>query len=545
MLNTFRLSTRIFLLGIAIVVLSSLVFLYIYPNTKAKILNSKYTETRHVVESVWGILDYYAKLVDSNAMSAEEGKQRALDVVRALRYEKENYFWINDMEPRMVMHPIKKELDGQILTNSKDPNGKALFCEMVEVVKRDGAGFVQYYWPKPGHVQPVPKISYVKGFPKWGWVIGSGIYINDVESEMRQMLWIILAAIITASVGGLLLVFFVARSISHPIYRVMHKLGDTAGLVSSASSQVSAASQSLAEGAAQNASGLEETSATMEEMASMTKLNADNANQANKIMQDTSLAVDDASIAMKELTQSMNEISEASQETAKIIRTIDEIAFQTNLLALNAAVEAARAGETGAGFAVVADEVRNLAMRASEAAKNTTGLIEGTINKMKKGSDAVARTNEAFEKVASGSKQIGELISGITIASQEQAQGIEQINTAIAEMDKVIQQNADIAETAASASGEMSTQAMFMKGFVQDLVTVVAGNRGPVIQRGARVVKDKKIRAERKQFSSVAPALAARRHNAKLNNGNKSLKPVSPKTDQVIHISKNSNTFDF
>ena len=277
----------------------------------------------------------------------------------------------------------------------------------------------------------------------------------------------------------------------------------------------------------------------------MTKLNADNASQANKIMHDTSLAVDDAGIAMKELTKSMNEISEASQETAKIIRSIDEIAFQTNLLALNAAVEAARAGETGAGFAVVADEVRNLAVRASEAAKSTAGLIEGTINKMKKGSDVVARTNEAFEKVAAGSKKMEELISGITIATQEQAQGIEQINTAIAEMDTVTQQNADIAETAASASGEMNTQVTYMKEFVQDLVTVVEGDRGSVVRRGALVVKDKKIRTERKQFSSVSPGLAARRHNAKLNNGRKSLKPVSPESDEIISISKNANKFDF
>ena len=544
-MNRFRLSTRIFLLGIIIVTIFSLVFVYIYPKTKKKIMNGKYVEARHVVESVWGILDYYAKLVDSNAMSAEEGKQRALDVVRNLRYDKENYFWINDMEPKMVMHPIKEELDGKSLTNNKDPKGKALFCEMVEVVKKEGAGFVEYYWPKPGHDQPVPKISYVKGFPKWGWIIGSGIYVDDVESEMQQMLWIILGAVIVATVGGLLLVFFMARSISRPIYRVLAKLGDSAGLVSSASSQVSVASQSLADGAVQHASGLEETSATMEQMASMTRLNADNANQANKIMNDMSLAVDDACIAMKELTQSMNEISEASQETAKIIRTIDEIAFQTNLLALNAAVEAARAGETGAGFAVVADEVRNLAMRASEAAKNTTGLIEGTVNKMKNGSNVVARTNEAFEKVAAGSKKIGELMNGVTIASQEQAQGIAQINTAIAEMDTVIQQNAGIAETAASASGEMNTQATYMKGFVQELVTVVEGNKGSAVkQRGARV-KDEKSRAERKQSSSVSPGPAARRHNAKLNNGNRNLKPVSPKTDEETPTSDNTNLFDF
>ena len=184
-----------------------------------------------------------------------------------------------------------------------------------------------------------------------------------------------------------------------------------------------------------------------------------------------------ANESMEKLITSMEDISKASEETQKIIKTIDEIAFQTNLLALNAAVEAARAGEAGAGFAVVADEVRNLAMRAADAAKNTSELIEGTMKKVSDGSDLVSSTNEAFSKVAESSGKVGELVAEISEASNEQSSGIEQVNTAINEMDKVVQQNAANAEESASASEEMSAQAETLKDYVGDLVALVTGKR--------------------------------------------------------------------
>jgi len=190
----------------------------------------------------------------------------------------------------------------------------------------------------------------------------------------------------------------------------------------------------------------------------MVKQNADNANQANALMQEASQNVGTASDSMGNLTTSMGEISQASEETQKIIKTIDEIAFQTNLLALNAAVEAARAGEAGAGFAVVAEEVRNLAMRSAESAKNTAVLIEDTVKKVTAGSDLVNKTNEAFTLVAENTGKVGELVNEISSASNEQSQGIEEINKAVAEMDKVTQQNAANSEETAAASEEMSAQ---------------------------------------------------------------------------------------
>jgi methyl-accepting chemotaxis protein len=186
--------------------------------------------------------------------------------------------------------------------------------------------------------------------------------------------------------------------------------------------------------------------------------------------------VNKANMSMSQLTTSMHEISKASEESSKIIKTIDEIAFQTNLLALNAAVEAARAGEAGAGFAVVASEVRNLAMRAADAAKNTSALIEVTVKKVSDGTALLKTTSDAFMEVAGSTAKVGVLVGEIAVASTEQAQKIEQVDVAVTEMDKITQQNAATAEESASASEELNAQAEEMKVFVADLAAMMRGN---------------------------------------------------------------------
>jgi methyl-accepting chemotaxis protein len=277
-----------------------------------------------------------------------------------------------------------------------------------------------------------------------------------------------------------------ARSISRPINKVIEGLTEGADQVASAASQVSSASQSLAQGASEQAAGLEETSASMEEMSSMTKQNAGNAQTAKAMTSEVGQVVENVNHHMEKMGEAIGQITKSSEETSKIIKTIDEIAFQTNLLALNAAVEAARAGEAGAGFAVVADEVRNLAMRASEAAKNTSHLIESTIKSIKTGNELTLATREAFQKNVEISKKISRLIDEIAAASQEQSQGIDQVSKAVAEMDKVVQQNAANAEESAAAAEEMNSQAEQMKAYTRELDTIVGG-RGK--DNGRRVLR--------------------------------------------------------
>ncbi len=277
--------------------------------------------------------------------------------------------------------------------------------------------------------------------------------------------------IVVMGVLSLLITLLVIR----PVKGVIESLSESAEQVASASMEIASASQSLAEAASEQAAGVEETSASVEEIAAMTMQNSDNAQQAKALSDETWTAISKAGSSMGGVLSSMQEISKASEETAKIVKTIDEIAFQTNLLALNAAVEAARAGEAGAGFAVVADEVRNLAIRAAEAAGSTATMIDETVSKVKDGHELVRKTGEDFQAVGSGSKKVVELVAEIAAASDEQSQGIKQINTAIQEMDKSTQQNAASAEEAASASEELSAQAMQLKMNVGQLETLISG----------------------------------------------------------------------
>ncbi|MCF8128273.1 MAG: hypothetical protein K9N10_07140 [Deltaproteobacteria bacterium] len=289
----------------------------------------------------------------------------------------------------------------------------------------------------------------------------------------RTTQWLLILFLATLSLV-IVLASFIPRSITNNLGRMMQGLVQSAQEMASESRQVSSASQSLAEGSTEQAAAIEETSSSLEEMSSMTKQNAANVSQADTLSDETKTAADSCSNIMQEMAAAIGQVSEASQETQKIVKTIDEIAFQTNLLALNAAVEAARAGEAGAGFAVVADEVRNLALRAADAARNTTGQIENISRRIDEAMEMVFKTIDEFAKVDENTGKVSELLAEISAASGEQSQGIEQINLSVAEMDKVVQQNAANAEESASASEQIFSNARAMKMALKELMVFIS-----------------------------------------------------------------------
>ncbi len=297
---------------------------------------------------------------------------------------------------------------------------------------------------------------------------------KSLTASLMTVEWILLGAgVALCAILGTI----ITRSITKPVNRIIAGLNEGADQVNDAAGQVSSASQQLAEGASEQASSLEETSSALEQMAAMTRTNAENAKQANELTDQARTAAQTGDETMGQLNEAMTAINESSGKISKIIKVIEEIAFQTNLLALNAAVEAARAGEHGKGFAVVADEVRNLAMRAAEAARETTGLIEDSTTRAKEGTDVAGEVGKALGTIVADVTKVADLVSGITKASEEQAQGVDQVNTAVSQMDKVTQQNAAGAEESASAAEELSAQSLAVKGMVDELAVVVGGNR--------------------------------------------------------------------
>ena len=468
------------------------------------ILEERKNNVRQVVEAAHALVAHYHELARKGTLTEPQAQQQALQAVKALRYSSTEYFWINDMQPRMLMHPVSQQLmDAKDLSGLKDANGKAFFAEMVRAVQAGGAGFVAYDWVKPGGNQPVPKVSYVKGFAPWGWMVGSGVYVDTVESA-------IMARMVSFSLGGLalaVLLLGVGLAIARGLLRqlggepehaatIMHRIaqgdltvavnlkkGDDSSLlhairamrdslaavvsevrhgsdtIATASSQIAAGNQDLSSRTEQQASSLQETAASMEELTSTVQQNAENARQANQLAVSASgVAVRGGSV-VAQVVDTMGAINTSSKKIVDIIGVIDGIAFQTNILALNAAVEAARAGEQGRGFAVVAAEVRSLAQRSAEAAKEIKVLIDDSVDKVAQGNAQVADAGKTMDEIVESVRRVTDITAEITAASQEQTSGIGQINQAVTQMDQVTQQNAALVEEAAAAAASLQEQA--------------------------------------------------------------------------------------
>ncbi len=477
---------------------------------------------RHTVETAAGVLVWAHQLETSGKMPRDQAQAMAKQAIAQMRYNQDDYFWINDMQANIVMHPIQPELDGKSSNAIRDPSGVSVFELFVEKVRQDKKGFVDYLWPKPGKNVPVEKISYVQGFAPWGWVVGSGLYVDDLRDEFIAYATGLGIAVLMATlgVGGLALVISrsIDRGIGHAINvvnamaqgdltvviqpegkdevaRLLHSMAAmqtslTAVVtavrqgsegVATASAEIAQGNSDLSARTENQASALEETAASMEQLSATVKQNADSARQANQ------LSVNASSVALKgrevvtQVVDTMKDINNASHKIFDIIQVIDGLAFQTNILALNAAVEAARAGEQGRGFAVVAAEVRSLAGRCAEAAKEIKSLISASVERVEQGTTLVDQAGVTMVDVVSAIQRVTDLMSEISAASSEQSLGVSQVGEAVVQMDQVTQQNAALVEEMAAAASSLKSQA-------NDLVQTVA-----VFRLGARGVVPREI----------------------------------------------------
>ncbi len=371
----------------------------------------------------------------------------------------------------------EKQIEKTILSEMKEQRIYAVLVndkrELIKGKKRDNTGQIT----DSAKAISGDMIKKVKPIVKDGKKLGIvEIYITRkyMKEKLNKEIWKMCFTIMLLDFFLLVSIIIGVRKILvQPVIRIVDGLNESADQVSYASDQIASAGQSLAEGTSEQAASSEQIAASLEQVSAMARQNADNSGQANNLMGNLKQVVETVYYSMFDLTKSMDEISTATGEASGIIKNIDEIAFQTNLLALNAAVEAARAGENGAGFAVVADEVRNLALRAAEAAQNTSGLIQGITLKVEDGLKMVSGTSKSFNQVNTDSDNVADLVSNITVSSNDQAEGIEQVNNAVSEIDKVNQQNAANAEESASAHEELNAQAEYMKKLVDELVMLI------------------------------------------------------------------------
>ncbi len=452
MLRQWSIGRRLSLVTLMVLALLGLLLFFCLQIYQQGLMGEKSRQTQAQVETAYSLVAGLEARVRKGELDEASAKAEALALIKGLRYGNDDYFWINDSHPTMVMHPMKPELDGKDLSGVEDKQGLRLFVAFADLARAQGAGEVAYYWPKPGADEPVRKISYIKRFAPWDWIIGTGVYVDDVEAQYREVLHTLLGIGLVLALLLFAVVGLIVRSIVVPLSRSVSALGNIArgegdlrvrlpesgrdelsqlsinfNLFASQMAQLVARSQQIADqnrvhahqlaevvertgaivtGQEQDtlrvASAMEQMTVSSREVGQHAAQAADAADSALNLAQhgrevvvQTRESISQLADEMVETVQAVSRLEQETQQIGSVLDVIRGVAEQTNLLALNAAIEAARAGEQGRGFAVVADEVRTLATRTHSSTDEIRQMIQ--------------RLQEGAGKVVSGISQLQQL----------------------------------------------------------------------------------------------------------------------------------------